>query len=136
MNMPETSCDGFMETQIETLANFMNAVKRVPELYEERIGQLRDLFDLDLRTEFKNSPLWSEETKSFLDTACSAVVFTVDAFRVKPKPYELGGLQEIKAIVNDMQREMLGNIMSDVTECVCARTSDVCYPEKEEKVTV
>ena len=134
MAMANEDCNGFMVTQVEAIASMLNTVKRVPILYDERIGQLRDLFDIDLRKEFKESLLWSEPTRAFLDVSCSAIVFIVDGQRVKPKPYDPGGLQEIKEIAESMKGEMIADVIRDITECVCTKTPEICYPEKVERV--
>jgi hypothetical protein len=132
--MAKDNCDGFMGSQIESIASLLGTMRRVPTMYEESIGQLRDLFDITLRNEFRESPLWSGTTKNFLDTSCSAITFVIDVQRFKPRPYEPGGLQEIRQIIKSMEDELVAAVLSDVTECVCARTSEVCYSVPEERI--
>lgn len=123
--MAQTECDGHTNAQLESIASFMNLKARIPDMYHQEIGHLRDIFDIDLRGEFKNSAIWTPEAKDELDTFCSAVVHVLDEVRVKPKPYEPGSLEGIKLILVDMQKVMLLDVVDGVTECIC-KAPDIC----------
>jgi hypothetical protein len=79
-----TQCDQHSKAQIGALAQFMAFKQQLPEMYHSKIGQLRDEFDINLRQEIKDSPLWSMDAKELLLQNCMAAVHMIDKHVLAP----------------------------------------------------
>jgi hypothetical protein len=129
-----TKCNGHTKAQIGALVNFVAFKQRLPEMYENRIGQLRDEFDTNLPKEIVDSHLWAVEAKEFLAQHCKIAVHILDRARVKPRHYRPSTeLTDLTELVDVMEDRMFDEVLDGVMECVCAKTPDICYQYEKPK---
>jgi hypothetical protein len=115
------ACADLLGVQIQELAWLNELYSNLDSLYQNRIGTLYDRFNLDIPQRFspEYSGHWTDEAIGAIKSACEVAAGVLNEVRLKPKPYQVRGLEEVKEQLRVIQKVVLKDMTMEFMDCAC-----------------
>lgn len=112
-------CVDVLSEQIDTLFHIEKINDTLEDWYNNRIGYLRDVFEIQIPNSIKDDVLWSEEARATVLASAYEVVEVLDKARLKPKPYEADGIGSVRRSLKKIEHTLIEDMANSIKECEC-----------------